>query len=72
MTIGALSTFAGIDLPENVSNIVSTLISIIPPAILGWLIGSNKKSLRVAGIVLLLIYLCIILGIGSLLTLMAI
>ena len=72
LTISALSAFADIELPETVSRVLSTLLSAIPPAVLGFLIGSTRRSIRVTGIVLLAIYLCIILALGTLLTLMAI
>ena len=72
MTISALSGFAGFDLSENISGILSVVISAIPPGILGWLIGSYMKLIRVAGIVLSVMYLCLILAVGTLLTSMAI
>jgi len=61
-----------LDLPEKIAEILSVVISAIPPGILGWLIGSTKRSTRITGMVLAAIYLCILLVVGTLLTLMAI
>jgi len=55
-----------IDRPEIPSNIVITLISMIPPAIWGWMIGSSRKPVRITGIVLLLLYLLLTIGLGML------
>jgi len=72
LIVSALGTFAKIELPENVSNILSILISVIPPGILGWMIGSNRRSMRIAGIISLVIYLLLTLIVGTLLIFMAI
>jgi hypothetical protein len=72
MTVGALSAFADFAMPETLSSIVSVIISAIPPAILGWLIGSYRRSIRITGIILLVIYLLLTLAIGTVLILMAI
>jgi hypothetical protein len=72
LPLSAMSAFAGIDLPETIAIILVPLISMIPPGVLGWIIGSRRRSTRMTGIVLLVIYLLLTIGPGSLLTLMAI
>lgn len=72
MTILILGMTAGVDLPKSFLNILSITISVIPAGMAGWLIGSHKKSTRIAGIVFTLMYLCFILAFGSLLTLLGI
>jgi hypothetical protein len=72
LPLSALSNLVGVDLPEFLSNIMVLLLSTIPPALLGWMIGSNKQAIKVTGIVLLIIYLIVTVGLGSLLILMAI
>ena len=72
MTILMLGLTAGIDLPESFLNAVSITISAIPAGIAGGLISSFKKSTRMAGIFFSLMYLCFILAVGSLLTLIGI
>ena len=72
MTILILGMVAKIDLPESFLNFVSITISAIPAGIAGWLIGSLNRSTRTAGIIFSLIYLCFILGFGTLLTLVGI
>jgi len=72
LVISALNTFAKTNPPESIGNILRVTISAIPPGILGWLIGSDKKSTRTAGIVLVVIYLCFLLVVGTFLALKAI
>ena len=71
LTISALSSYANIDLPQLATGIATTGISLIPPGILGWLLGSGRRSTHTIGTVLGAIYLCGILAIGSVLILMA-
>jgi hypothetical protein len=72
MTVLIIGMTAKIDLPESFLNAVSITISTIPAGIAGGLISSLKKSTKIAGIVFSLMYLCFILALGTLLTLVGI
>ena len=72
LVIALISGLVEIDPPESLANAVAILISMLPTAFLGWLIGSTRKSTQRIGIVLLVVYLLLTVVVGSLLVLMAI
>jgi hypothetical protein len=59
MTVVMFNVFAGFAMSPVAGIITITVISSIPPAILGWMIASYKKTMRIVGIMVLLIYIII-------------
>lgn len=59
----------GVALPIAAGYIVISLASCIPPAIIGWLLGSYKDSKRFIGFILLLLYVIFSSLIGLILSL---
>ena len=72
LPVGALSVFAGIDLPESSSRVIAFILSMIPPILVGWMLGSDKRATKIAGLISMVIYLVITVTLGTLLLLMAI
>ncbi len=69
ITILIIGLTAKMDMPRNLSNLISVTVSTLPAGILGSLIGSSGKPTRRRGIIFAAFYLVFILACGTLMTL---
>ena len=58
LIVSKVSILTSTNIPVIAFYIATSFISILPVAIIGFMIGSNKKSTNIKGIISLIIYFC--------------